>query len=430
MQEIKTTDHFLPLFDSHNPHYSKRYLTWYGGRGAMKSWQVARGLLLRSLQEPKKILCTREYQNSIQESVLSVLEGQARAIGIAGFFEFQNNAIIGKNGSKFIFKGLKNNIDSIKSFEDVDIVWNEEAQATSQKSIDVLYPTIRKPNSQIITTFNPKNRTDPIYQETVANHNPEDSYLCKVTYLDNPWIDDSFVERADLVKKEDSAVYRHIYLGEFDTRRSGTVYATQLAKAREERRITKTSYDPASEVFTSWDLGFADSTAIWWLQFVGRELRWLEYYENSSKPLEHYAELIKSKEYHYKHIGHFLPHDGGHNNIRGESVSKQLMQMGILNQVLPRERSIQSGIELLRKTLCYSVFNESKCQEGLHALDHYAYEWDEDKSIFKQNPRHDWTSHAADAARYAAIAAGKIKAGLNINAKSISFLEQQKSWMG
>lgn len=423
---VDVTPHFLPLFDPDNEHYHKRYLTWYGGRGGMKSWQIARGLLIRGKREKKKILCTRELLNSISESVHATLQGQAERLGLVGFYDFKNNEIVGQNGTKFIFKGIKNNINSIKSFEDVDIVWNEEAESTSQRSIDVLYPTIRKPGSQIITSFNPKNATDPIYTETIVNFDPKESFLCKVSYLDNPWIDPEFVKRAEKIKAADRELYDHIYLGGLDTRHSGAVYGKQLARAREEQRITRCPYDPSSEVFTAWDLGYADATAIWFLQWVGRELRWIDYHENCGEQLDHYVKIVKSKPYNYSM--HYLPHDGVAGNIRGDSVSSQLTSQGLRNTVLEREQDINPGIELLRQTISFSVF-ESSMTEGLKALEQYHYEWDEERGKFKDKPTHDWSSNGADAARYAARAAALAKSNFG-KVKSLPLVKVNYSYMG
>lgn len=384
----------------------------------MKSWQIARGLLLRAKREKKKILCTREHLNSISESVHAVLEGQADKINISSFYDFKNNEIVGKNGSRFIFKGIKNNIASIKSFEDVDIVWNEEAENTSQRSIDILYPTIRKAGSQIITSFNTKNATDPIYIETVVNHDPTEAYLCKVSYLDNPWIDEAFVKRAEKVKDADLELYEHIYLGGLDIRHSGVVYGKQIAKAREEGRITHVPYDPSYEVFTAWDLGFADATSIWFLQYVGRELRWIDYYENTGEQIDHYVQIVKSKNYNYSM--HFLPHDGAANNIRGGKISDQILHMGLKNYVLDRETDIAPGIELVRQAMSYSVFDETNCSDGIECLSHYHYEWDDERGKYKDKPKHDWSSNGADAARYAARAAAIVKSGLGVT-KPVSF---------
>lgn len=271
MPSLETTEHFLPLFDPNNEHYKKRYLTWYGGRGGMKSWQVARGLLMRGTREPLTILCTREFQNSISDSVLSVLETQAEIIGCRGFYKFQEKAVHGENGTLFTFKGLKNNIDSIKSFEGADIVWNEEAQRTSKKSIDKLYPTIRKPGAQIINTFNPEKDTDPIYVEHVKNHNPDNSYLCKVNYTDNPWIDPEFVARAMEVRDLDYDEYAHIYLGECWSRSEAQVF---------NGKWTVDDFEPGDDwdgPYNGLDFGFAQDPTFMVKVWIYQKCLYIEY---------------------------------------------------------------------------------------------------------------------------------------------------------
>ena len=129
-----------------------RYKILYGGRGGAKSWSVARALLIQAAATPLRILCAREFQNSIAESVHHLLQAQIIAIGLRSFYEVQNNVILGRNGSEFLFAGLRNNVTKIKSFEGVDRVWVEEAQAVSKSSWDTLIPTIRKNMSTSIST--------------------------------------------------------------------------------------------------------------------------------------------------------------------------------------------------------------------------------------------------------------------------------------
>jgi phage terminase large subunit len=389
----------------------KRYKVCYGGRGGAKSHAIARTLLAMGMAKPMRIICAREIQKSISDSVHALLADLIRELGLSSFYEIQRDIIKGRNGTEFKFRGLKHNTTDLKSLEGADICWIEEAQNVSHNSWEILIPTIRKDNSEIWVSFNPKNLTDPTYQRFVS-YADDDIIAVSVSYRDNPFFPDVLDRERRKLQASDPEAYEHIWEGKPDTRRNGAVYAKQLAKAREEGRICKVPYDPGCEVFTAWDLGFGDATSIWWLQYVGRELRWLEYYENAGEQLDHYAKIVKSKPYNYLRSGHYLPHDGGHGNIRGDSVSKQLHSAGIQNVVLQRESDITPGIELLRQTIAYSVFDSDKCKDGLHALENYGYEWDEDRAIFKSKPRHDWTSHAASAARYAAIAAGKQKAGL------------------
>jgi phage terminase large subunit len=409
--------------------HPKRYKVYYGGRGGAKSHNIARTLIVKGMEKPLRIVCAREIQKSIKDSVHRLLADLIRQYNLTSFYEIQETIIKGKNGTEFIFRGLKHNTTDLKSLEGADICWIEEAENVSHNSYELLIPTIRKDGSEIWVSFNPKNPNDPTYVRFIKNAD-QDTLVKKVSWRDNPFFPDVLEKERKKLERDDPEAYQHIWEGEFDTRRSGAIFAKQLHKARQEGRITRVPYDPSCEVFTAWDLGFGDATAIWWLQFVGRELRWLEYYENSGEQLGFYASLIKSKPYNYMREGHYLPHDGGHGNIRGDSVTHQLSSLGVSNQVLQREQDINPGIELLRQTISYSVFDETKCADGIHALENYAYEWDEDRQIFKPKPMHNWASHGASAGRYAALAAAQIKGNISHETPIVRTHYQSSSWMG
>lgn len=395
---------FLEIFEP------KRYKVFYGGRGGGKSHVIARYLLVCGMEKKSRFLCTRELQGSIQDSVHKLLSDIiSDDEGLRQFYVVQKSTIIGKNGTEFLFKGLRHNITEIKSTEGIDKCWIEEAELVSNPSWEILIPTIRKEGSEIVISFNPKNTTDPTYERFVK-YATDDMLVRKVSWEDNPFFPDVLDKERLRLKEDDYEAYLHIWCGEPDTRRNGAIYAKQITQARDEGRITRVPYDPSCEVFTAWDLGFGDATAIWWLQFVGRELRWLDYYENAGEQLQHYVDIVKGKPYNYK--THYLPHDGGHGNIRGESVSIQLSQLGLQNIVLEREQDITAGIELVRQTLQYSVFDSDKCKAGIKALESYHYEWDENRQTFKKSPLHDWSSNGSDAARYAARAASMQKSKL------------------
>lgn len=400
-----------------------RYKVYYGGRGGAKSWGFADACLSIGASKPTRFLCARELQKSIKDSVHRLLSDRIRELGFESFYTITNDSIKGKNGTEFIFRGLKHNTTEIKSLEGVDICWVEEAENVSNSSWELLIPTIRKDNSEIWVSFNPKNPTDPTYVRFIAQ-SPKNAIVKKVSWRDNPYFPKVLKDEMEHLKEKDFQAYEHIWEGGFDLRRNGAVYAKQLAKAREEGRITKVPYDPSCEVFTAWDLGYGDSTAIWFFQFVGRELRWLDYYENSGEQLEHYVKIVKEKPYNYGM--HYLPHDAAHGNIRGFSVTIQLTNMGIKNTVLANT-SVETGIEELRKTIAFSVFDADNCIDGIHCLDNYAYEWDEERQCFKSNPKHDWTSHGADSARYVAMTVNIIK-GDTIKPKELN-LNKRRSWM-
>lgn len=407
----------------------KRYKSAYGGRGSSKSHSFARTLLVRGLEQPTRVVCGREIQKSIKDSVHQLLSDIIRSNEILNsHYEIQESIIKAKNGSDFKFRGLKHNTSDLKSLEGTDIFWIEEAENVSDNSYEILIPTIRKPNSEIWATFNVKNISDPTYRRFITEAG-DDTISRKVSWRDNPFFPEVLRLEMEKLKASDVEAYNHVWEGEPDTRRSGAVFAKQLAKARDEGRITLVPYDPSCEVFTAWDLGWADSTTIWFAQTVGRELRIIDYYESSGEPLSHYVNIVKDKPYNYMINGHFLPHDAAAGNIRGDAVSMQLSKMGIKNQVLENS-SLEAGIEMARQLLPMCVFNNATTKDGIFALENYAYEWDEERKTFKSNPRHDWSSHAADGFRYLAHAVSRLK-GSSVKPVSFRFsAPPRQSYMG
>lgn len=189
-----------------------RYRVAYGGRGSAKSWQYARALLIHGLSTPLRILCAREYQASIRDSVHRVLADQIDLLGLSGFYTIQESAILGANGTEFLFKGLRRDIAQIKSTEGIDLCWVEEAEAVSDHSWRTLIPTIRKPNSEIWVTFNPAMESDPTYQRFVKSP-PERSVVRLVSYLDNPWFPAVLKEEADALLRADPEAHAHVWGG-------------------------------------------------------------------------------------------------------------------------------------------------------------------------------------------------------------------------
>lgn len=191
-----------------------RYKILYGGRGGAKSWEIARALIVRAYTEKKLILCGREFQNSIADSVHRLICNQIDNIGLAPWFEATQKSIISKTtGSEFIFKGLQRSIDEIKSTEGIDIAWIEEAQNTSARSWEILIPTIRKESSEIWISFNPKFETDPTYKQFILNP-PPNSFVKKVNWSDNPHFPATLNQERLYMFQNDPDAYRHVWEGE------------------------------------------------------------------------------------------------------------------------------------------------------------------------------------------------------------------------
>jgi len=285
---------------------ARRYKGAYGGRGSGKSHFMAELLVERCYAEPTRAVCIREVQNTIKESVKQLLADKIAKLGLMDFFEIIDTEIRGKNGSLIIFRGMQHfNADSIKSLEGYDVAWVEEAQSLSQRSLDLLRPTIRKEGSEIWFSWNPESEDDPV-DVFFRQQGRADAIAVKVNWNDNPWFPE--VLRADLEAdyKADPEKAAHVWGGEYNVITEGSYYARQLAEAGD--RIGEFPYDPALLVSTGWDIGVDDYTAIWFFQRNGRNVRAIDYYETSGDGAELIVEnALKSKPYRYAE--HFMPHD-------------------------------------------------------------------------------------------------------------------------
>lgn len=373
-----------------------RYKVYWGGRGAAKSWNIAIALLALGTKRPLRVLCARELQISITDSVHKLLADLVSMFGLQEFYEVQKTTIIGINGTSFLFKGLKHNATEIKSTEGVDICWVEEAEKVSDNSWELLIPTIRKEGSEIWVSFNAKNPTDATYQRFIVNKRP-DSLVKKVSWRDNPFFPKVLDGERLHCLNTDPEAYKHIWEGEFDTRYNGAIYARWVAECQTEGRFQTRLYDASLPVYTAWDLGFTDATAIWWYQIARGEIRLIEYYENYGQDVEFYCNEVKSKKYTYS--GHAVPHDAANKLLAagGRSIYQQMVGFGLKNIKIIAATSQQNSIEAARTTLKQCWFDEDMTKDGVAALMQYHFEYDEERKDFKKIPLHDWSSHAADA---------------------------------
>lgn len=204
---LKVANIYKPLWKN-----AKRRNYIYGGRGSGKSHDVAEYCLFRAYQSKIKVLCTRELQNSIADSVYSLLKNKIVDMHLDFFFTVYKDRIVGNNGSEFIFKGIHNNVSEIKSMENISIAWLEESQSLSRESIDVIVPTIRAPGSILIFTFNPYKDNDPIYME--MKNATEDDLVIKANYSDNPWFPEELRLEMERDKKNDYQKYLWVWEGE------------------------------------------------------------------------------------------------------------------------------------------------------------------------------------------------------------------------
>ena len=202
-----------------------RYKGAHGGRGSGKSHAFAEMLVVRAATAKCSVVCIREIQKSLAQSVKRLIEAKIETLGVAHLFEVQQAEIRGKNGSLIIFQGMQNHTaDSIKSLEGFDIAWVEEAQSLSQRSLDLLRPTIRKPDSELWFTWNPSLATDPIDSFLRCENPPPDSIVIQVNYRDNPWLPQVLIDEIDYDKKRDPDKFAHVWLGEYQRNSEARVF--------------------------------------------------------------------------------------------------------------------------------------------------------------------------------------------------------------
>jgi phage terminase large subunit len=380
---------------------SSRYRVMYGGRGGAKSWAAARALLIKAAQKPLRILCAREFQTSIRDSVHKLLCDQIIALGLSSFYQITQAEIRGINGSEFAFVGLKNNVGNVKSFEGIDVCWVEEAQRVSRNSWNTLIPTIRKEGSEIWITFNPELETDETYQRFVVLP-PKNAVVQKINWSDNPWFPNSLKEEKDALKARDLQSYNQVWEGMCRQTVDGAIFAAEMQKAEGDGRITRVPYDPVKPVHAVWDLGWSDQTAIWFVQFIGMETRLINYVEDSQKTVNFYLGELQKKGYIYDTL--WLPHDAENKTLAagGRSIEEIVRNAGFKTKVLPKVPVVDS-INAARTMFGNMWFDRENCADGLTCLRHYRYDVDPDTGMFSRNPRHDQYSHGADAFRYIAM---------------------------
>ncbi|MCG8394206.1 MAG: PBSX family phage terminase large subunit [Pseudomonadales bacterium] len=382
------------------------YRVAYGGRASGKSWTFAQMLVVEAIKSKKLILCARELQKSIRDSSHRLIADTIERLGLQSQFSVGESFIRHKNGTEFIFKGLRFNADEIKSTEGIDIVWIEEAHRITKKSLQLLLPTIRKEGSEIWITFNPDDEDDEVYQRFVINEPPENSRVAEINYHDNPWFSNESDEQRKYDQVNNPDEYEHIWEGKIRKAGEGSYFARALADLREGGNITEIPYNSEFLVDTYWDIGMSDYTTIWFVQKIGYRYHLIDYVQANGEELQYYANEIRGRKYNYR--THHLPHDAGHLRLGmgGRTVLEQLQALlpdSHELDKLPPSRDINSDIMAVRAFIKRCAFDKEKCHDGLKHLKRYRKRWNEQKNKFEDKPYHDEHSHAADAFRYFAI---------------------------
>ena len=404
-----------PLFDAN------RTKVAHGGRGSGKSWAFAQALLIQAAQTPLRILCAREVQKSIKDSVHRLLTDQIQALGLGHLYEVLDTEIRGRNGSLFLFAGLATHtVESIKSFEGVDRCWVEEAQTVTKRSWDVLTPTIRKDGSEIWVTLNPDMETDETYKRFVTDA-PADAFVVQMNWADNPWFPAVLEkERLDTLRRDPDS-YANIWEGQPKRVSEGAIYRTEVEQLYADKRVRQVPYDPLLQVHTVWDLGWNDAMTIGLWQRQSSEVRCIGYIEDSHRTLASYiAELEKLP---YRWGVDFIPHDGRARNTQtGKSTEEALQAMGRNVKVLA-QLDIEEGIKAARMMFPRVYMDDEKTKRLQECLKRYQRTINQ-RTMEAGAPLHDEYSHGADMFRYAAMAVDEMG-----NAQAMKPIEYKRKYL-
>lgn len=362
-----------------------RHLAWHGGRGAAKSRSVASGLILQAAERHERVLCGREVQKSIKDSVKRLLDDEIDRLSLRTAFDSTETEIRGPNDSLFLFSGIKGNANGIKSIEGITTFWGEEAQAFSQASIDTVIPTIRAENSRLIWTWNPDLESDPVdVMFRGADGAPPSTIVREVNYEDNPWFPDVLRVEMEYVQTRDIDKYNHIWLGKYRRNSEARVFRNWRVEAFDSP--TNVEYRLGADFGFSIDPSCAlrcwiDGTQI----FVDYEAWGLQV------EIVHLPALfltIPAAEKYWMTADSSRPETISH--LRNNGFPR-------IASAIKGKRSLEEGVEFLKS---YDIVVHPRCQRLIDELTLYSYKVD---SLTGQVTAilEDKDNHMIDALRYA-----------------------------
>ena len=399
--QIELPDKLVPVFEG-----DADYRGAYGGRGSAKTRSFAlmaalRGALAAQSGQSGLVVCAREYMNSLAES--SFAEIKAAILSnkwLSEAYTIGDKFIRTKcKRVEFAFIGLRHNLDSIKSKARILILWVDEAEPVSQTAWEKADPTVREEGAEIWVTWNPE-RKNSATDKWFRKNPPPNSKIIEMNWRDNPWFPDTLDRKRRRYKKDFPEQYGHIWEGEYKQVYEGAYYASSLTKAAEENRIGHVAADPLMDIRSYHDIGGSGATAdaytIWVCQFVGREIRVLNYYESVGQTLDFHVNWMRDNGYADTRV--YLPHDGVNaNSVTGKRYADHWEDAGFNVETIPNQGkgAAMQRVQEARRLFPSIFFNETTTEDGRDALAAYHEKRDVDRNM-GLGPNHDWSSHAAD----------------------------------
>lgn len=389
-----------------------RYKAAYGGRGSGKSHFYAELLIERALIERVFAVCVRETQRSLGESVKRLLETKIETLGLGKYFRVMDNKIETPHGGQIIFQGMQNHTaDSIKSLEGYDIAWVEEAQALSQRSLDLLRPTIRKNDSEIWFSWNPEFEDDPVDALFRGDQPPKDSIVISVNWRDNPWLPDILLDEMEMDKKRDREKYLHVWEGDYNKRSDAQVFSNW--------RVEEFDSPDGTHFRFGADWGYAEDPTVLVRCFMSGRALYIDYDVSMVNcEIDQTPDLFDSIPESRKF---WITADGS----RPETIS--YMRRNGFSKIRPAVKgkgSVEDGIEWLKS---FDLIVHPRCETVIYELEHYR--WKVDPQTDEVLPiLEDKHNHAIDALRYACEGARRFSQNTNKSEKKPT--GKPGGWMG
>ena len=410
-----------------------RYKGAWGGRGSGKSHFFCEQLCEDSALEPGnnggeglRSVCIREVQKDLAQSAKRLIEKKLHdmRLGERNGFKVFRESIATPGDGIIIFKGMNDyTADSIKSLEGFKRGWWEEAQTATAHSLKLFRPTLRAEGAERWFSWNPRRKTDPVDRLLRGRELPTGSMVVKANWRDNPWFTNELEQERLDTKRTDPGQYEHVWEGGYVSVIDGAYFADHITKARAENRIGHVAPDPLMTYRLFFDIGGtgarADAVSIWVAQFIGKEVRCLDYYEAVGQPLAAHLTWMRERGYKRDNTQVWLPHDGKtYDKVHAVSYESAIKEAGYDVTVVPNQGrgAAKARIEAARRLFPSIYFNQPtvyaedvpSTEGGLEALGWYHERRDENREI-GLGPEHDWSSHAADAFGLMCVVAPKIQ---------------------
>lgn len=388
-----------------------RYKVARGGRGGAKSHFFAEQIVLACYVRTTRVVCIREVQKSIKDSVKQLIVDKIEKLGLGAFFDVQDQLIKGIgpcDGSLIVFRGMQSyNAETIKSLEGFDIAWVEEAQTLSEHSLDMLRPTLRKEGSEIWFSYNPRYKTDPV-DKFFMKSPPDNSTVITINWSDNPWFPDVLRKEMEQDFARDPDKAEHIWNGAYGSGK-GAIIARQFHMAEASGRVTNgVEYDPnGAPIEISSDIGFRDTATFWFWQRKVGGFSVIKAHGASGWDAADWIIWLQETLTQMGVVPHslgkiWLPHDARAKTFQSKysTMERFITAFGMDKiGIVPQSRK-SDRIEAARVIIHQCEFHKDDCLNGTDGLVAWEYEFNEETQTFSKEPLHNWASHWGDGYSY------------------------------